>query len=170
MGIFPSQGCGPRSAALQADSLTAELPGKPKNPGVASVQFSSVQSLSRVRLFVTPRTAAQQASLSITNSRSLPKFMSIKSVMTSSHLILCGITVYLRMYSDFKWALFSNAKLQLRLHAPNRRIPVRRDQGPSNDLILPYSPLCRPVCRQSLSEVLGVRASTYKCWGTRLHP
>ena len=102
-GNLPKQGCGPRSAALQADSLTAELPGKPKNPGVASVQFSSVQSLSRVQLFVTPRTAAQQASLSITNSRSPPKFMSIESVMTSSHLILCGITVYLRMYSDFKW-------------------------------------------------------------------
>ena len=102
-GIFPTQGCGPRSAALQADSLTAEPPGKPRNPGVVSVQFSSVQSLSRVRPFVTPRNAARQASLSITNSRSLPKLMSIESVMTSSHLILCGITVYLRMYSDFKW-------------------------------------------------------------------
>ena len=49
----------------------------------------SVQSLSRVRLFVTPWTAARQASLSITNSRSLLKFMSIESVMPSSHLILC---------------------------------------------------------------------------------
>ena len=54
-----------------------------------SVQFSSVQSLSRVRLFVTPWIAARQASLSITNSRSLHKLMSIKSVMPSSHLILC---------------------------------------------------------------------------------
>ena len=52
-------------------------------------QFSSVQSLSRVRLFVTPWTAACQASLSITNSRSLPKLMSIESVMPSSYLILC---------------------------------------------------------------------------------
>ena len=52
-------------------------------------QFSSVQSLSRVRLFVTPWTAAHQASLSITNSRSLPKLMSIESVMPSNHLILC---------------------------------------------------------------------------------
>ena len=51
--------------------------------------ISSVQSLSRVRLFVTPWTAAHQASLSITNSRSLPKPMSIKSVMPSNHLILC---------------------------------------------------------------------------------
>ena len=55
----------------------------------ASVQFSSVQSLSRVRLFVTPWIAAHHASLSITNSQSSLKLMSIKSVMPSSHLILC---------------------------------------------------------------------------------
>ena len=52
-------------------------------------QFSSVQSLSRVRLFVTPWTPARQASLSITNYQSLLKLMSIKSVMPSNHLILC---------------------------------------------------------------------------------
>ena len=51
--------------------------------------FSSVQLLSRVWLFVTPWTAAGQASLSITNSWSLPKLMSIESVMPSCHLILC---------------------------------------------------------------------------------
>ena len=51
--------------------------------------FSSVQLLSRVQLFVTPRTAARQASLSIANSRSLPKLMSIESVMPSNHFILC---------------------------------------------------------------------------------
>ena len=51
--------------------------------------FSSVQSLSRVRLFATPWTAAHQASLSINNSQSLPKLISIESVMPSSHLILC---------------------------------------------------------------------------------
>ena len=55
----------------------------------SSVQFSSVQSLSRVQLFAIPWTAAHQASLSITNSRSLLKLMSIKSVMPSNHLILC---------------------------------------------------------------------------------
>ena len=54
-----------------------------------NVQFSSVQSLSHVLLFVTPWTAARQASLSITNSWSPPKPMSIESVMPSSHLILC---------------------------------------------------------------------------------
>ena len=55
----------------------------------SSVQFSSVQSLSRVQLFETPLTTACQASLSITSSWSLPKRMSIESVMLSNHLILC---------------------------------------------------------------------------------
>ena len=53
------------------------------------LSFSSVQSLSRVRLFATPWIEAHQASLSITNSRSLLKLMPIKSVMPSNHLILC---------------------------------------------------------------------------------
>ena len=52
-------------------------------------QFSSVQLLSRVQLFATPWTAACKASLSVTNSRSPPKPMSIESVMPSNHLILC---------------------------------------------------------------------------------
>ena len=54
----------------------------------SSVQFSSVQSLSRVRLFSTPWIAARQASLSITNSWSSLRLTSIESVMPSSHLIL----------------------------------------------------------------------------------
>ena len=54
-----------------------------------SVQFSSVQLLSHVRLFATPWIAARQASLSITNSQSSLKLMSIESVMPSNHLILC---------------------------------------------------------------------------------
>ena len=52
-------------------------------------QFSSFQSLSHVWLFVTPWIAARQTSLSITNSQSLPKLVSIESMMPSSHLILC---------------------------------------------------------------------------------
>ena len=56
---------------------------------VCKHQFSSVQLLSSVQLFVTPWTAACQASLSITYSQSLPKLMSIESVMPSNHLILC---------------------------------------------------------------------------------
>ena len=51
--------------------------------------FSSVQSLSCVQLFATPLTAAHQASLSITNSQSIPKLMSIESMMPSNHLSLC---------------------------------------------------------------------------------
>ena len=56
---------------------------------ISSVQFSSVHSLSCVRLFVTPWIAAHQASLSITNSRSSLRLTSIESVMPSSHLMLC---------------------------------------------------------------------------------
>ena len=58
-------------------------------PSASSLWFSSVQSLSHVRLFVTPWTAARQASLSTTNSWSPPKPMSMESMMPSSHLILC---------------------------------------------------------------------------------
>ena len=72
-------------------------------------QFSSVRSLSRLRLFATPWTAARQASLSTTNSRSLLKLLSIESVMPSNHLILCcppllppsifpTITIYFHMH------------------------------------------------------------------------
>ena len=56
---------------------------------LSAISISSLQSLSRVRLFVTPWTAARQASLSITNSQTLLKLMSIESVMPSNHLILC---------------------------------------------------------------------------------
>ena len=58
-------------------------------------QFSSVQSLSHVRLFATPWTTACQASLSITNSQSPPKPMSIESMMPSNHLILCCLLLLL---------------------------------------------------------------------------
>ena len=65
-------------------------PSPPGSPDGSSIlHVASVQSLSRVRLFVTPWTAAHQASLSISNSQSLLRFMSIESVMPSSHLILC---------------------------------------------------------------------------------
>ena len=59
------------------------------NLGPTPIQFSSVQLLSRVRLFATPWIAARLASLSITNSQSSLRFTSIESVMPSSHLILC---------------------------------------------------------------------------------
>ena len=58
-------------------------------------KFSSVHPLSRVGLFVTPWIAARQDSLSITNSRSLLRLMPIRSVMSSSHLILCRLLLLL---------------------------------------------------------------------------
>ena len=74
---------------------------------IASVQFSSIQSLSCVLLFATPWTAACQGSLSITNSRSSLKPMSIKSVMPSSHLILCRpLLLLLSIFSSTR--VFSN--------------------------------------------------------------
>ena len=59
------------------------------------IKFSSVQSLSCVQLFATPRTAARQASLSITNSQSLLIWMSIESVTPSNHLIPCHLLLLL---------------------------------------------------------------------------
>ena len=56
---------------------------------LCTLNLSSLQSLSRVRFFVTPWTAARQASLSISNSHSLPKLMSVEPMMPFSHLILC---------------------------------------------------------------------------------
>ena len=66
----------------------------------------SIQSFSRVRLFVTPWTAARQASLSITSSRNLLKLMSIKSVMPSYHLILCRPLLLPLIFSSIR--VFSN--------------------------------------------------------------
>ena len=79
-------------------------------------QFSSVQSLNRVWLFVAPWTAACQASLSITNPQSLLKLMSIVLVMPSNHLILCH--PFLRLPSIFpSIRVFSN-ELVLRIRWP----------------------------------------------------
>ena len=72
-----------------------------------SVQFSSIQSLSCVQLFAAPWTAAHQASLSITNSWSLPKLMFIELVMPSNHLILCHLLILLpSIFSSIR--VFSN--------------------------------------------------------------
>ena len=90
--------------AFELDSLShgriwaGELYGQRQTVGTSGQQcmkwiggesLSSVQSLSHIRLFATPWTAARQASLSITNSWSLLKLMSIESVMPSNHLVLC---------------------------------------------------------------------------------
>ena len=70
---------------------------------------SSVQSFNHVQFFATPRTAAQQASMSITNSRSLLKLMSIGSVMPSNHLILCHPLLPPSIFPSIK--VFSNASV-----------------------------------------------------------
>ena len=103
----------------------------------ASIFPDSVQSLSRVRLFVTPWIAARQASLSITNSRSSLRLMSIESVLPSSHLILCRPLLLLPpffqiisyLFLCFVWltcslpdgkALFSVAPLSFLVHVSLR--------------------------------------------------
>ena len=78
------------------------------------VQFSSVQSLSRVRLYATPWIAACQASLSITNSRSSLKLMSIESVRPSSHLILCRPLLLLPPIPSSIWVFSNESTLCMR--------------------------------------------------------
>ena len=76
--------------------------------------YSSVQSLSHVRLFTTPLTATCQASLSITNSQSLLKLMSIQSVMPSNHLILCHPLLFLPSIFLSIRVFFSESVLRIR--------------------------------------------------------
>ena len=72
----------------------------------SSVQFSSVQLLSRVQLFATPWTAAHQTSLSIINFQSLPKLMSIELVMPSDHPVLCHPLLLPSIFPNIR--VFSN--------------------------------------------------------------
>ena len=77
-------------------------------------KFSSVQSLSRVRLFATPWIAAYQASLSVTNSQSSLRLMSIESVMPSSHVILCRSLLLLPSIPPSIRVLSNEATLHMR--------------------------------------------------------
>ena len=94
-GDLPNPGINPRSPALHVDSCKEDAINRKGSQinSLKTLQVSSytqlVQLLSHVRLFMTPWIAAHQASLSITNSQSLLKLMSIESVMPSNHLILC---------------------------------------------------------------------------------
>ena len=84
---------------------------------LASVQFRSVQSLSYVQLFATPRTEAREASLSMTNYWSLLKLMSIEWVMPSNHLILCHPLLFpLSIFPSIR--VFSNESV-LCIRRPN---------------------------------------------------
>ena len=85
--------------------------------------FSSVQSLSRVRLFVTPWTAACQASLSVTNFWSLLKLMSIESVTPSNHLIVCCPLLPPSIFPSIR--LFSNESA-LRIRWPKYVLPFQK--------------------------------------------
>ena len=103
-------------------------------------QFSSVQLLSRVRLFVTPWIAARQASLSISNSRSSHKLTSIESVMPSSHLILCRpllllppIPPSIRVFSNestlgMRWPKYCKV-VQIRVLVLNAVMKIKRDNA-----------------------------------------
>ena len=97
------------------DSLHLPIPNSQSiPPSPLTLQFSSVQSLCRVRLFVTPWTAARQASLSITNSQSLLKLMSIESVMPSNCLILCHpLLLPPSIFSSIR-VIFSESVLRIR--------------------------------------------------------
>ena len=86
-GIFPTQGSKPGLAHCRQILYQLSHQGSPYIP--LFPLFSSVQSFNCVQLFVTPWTAVHQASLSITNSQSLLKIISIELVMPSNHLILC---------------------------------------------------------------------------------
>ena len=84
-GIFPTQGLNLGFQRCRQILYHLSHQGSP----LMAFQFSSVQSISCVQLVVTPWTAAHQASLSITNSQSLLKLMSMELMMPSNHLILC---------------------------------------------------------------------------------
>ena len=81
---------------------------------LAPPTFSSAHSLSRVRLFTTPWTAARQASLSITNSQSLLKLMSTEFVMLSNHLILCHPLLLLPSIVPSIWVFSNESVLRIR--------------------------------------------------------
>ena len=117
--------------------------------GLEMDQFISVQSLSRVQLFVTPWTAARQASLSITNSQSLFKLTSIELVMPSNHLNLCrplllppSIFPSIRVFSDesilhIRWPKYWNFSFSI---SPSNEWVVVSTQFQSNANLSNLSP------------------------------
>ena len=113
-------------------------------------KFSSVQSLSHVQLFVTPWTAARQASLSFTISQSLLKFISIELVMPSNHLILCHPLLLLP-------SIFPSIRVFSNESAPHIRWPkywsFSFSISPSNE----YSGLIS--CSMDLLDLLAVQGT-----------
>ena len=153
-----------RDAGLNPGS--GRFPGEGNgNPLQYSDQIRSDQSLSRVWLFATPWIAARQASLSITNSRSSLRLMSIESVMPSSHLILC-ITAWEIPWTEEPGGLQSmGSQSQTRLKGLSRHVvcwpsglnydPRAKAIGFSNDFLLTVFPL----------EQVFHSASLQTCWG-----
>ena len=128
-------------------------------PATAAVQFSSVQSLSRVWHTVTPWTAARQASLSITNSRSLLKLTSIESVMPSSHLILCRPLLLLSLIPPSIRVSSNESTLHMRwpkscswgITKKQKSVPASNDQL----VVLDSMRVWISVCCGSLPEFLN---------------
>ena len=111
-GDPPKPGMEPMSPSLAGEFFTTEPSGKP----LGGDQFSSVQSLTHIRLFATPWTAARQASLSITSSQSSLNLMSSESVMPSNHLILyCPLLLPPSIFPSIR--VFSNESV-LRIKWP----------------------------------------------------
>ena len=124
-GIFGNRQPGPAglTISLAGGQAGVSTTGSRVNSDSRFVAIA-VQSLSCVRLFATPWTAARQASLSITNSRSLPKLMSTESAMPSNHLILCrplllppSLFPSIRVF--LKHPVFPLGRHQSLLHVPN---------------------------------------------------
>ena len=115
------------------------------------LQFCSVQSLSHVQLFVTPWTAARQASLSITNSQNPPNPMSIVLVMPSNHLILCRPLLLLppifpsiRIFQMSQLSA-SSANSMVRSKRNDIIITLQKNNWISFHLLRAFSRLCLPI-------------------------
>ena len=121
-GIFPTQGLKPGLPHCRQILYQLSHKGSPE-------AISSVQSLSHVQLFVTPWTAACQASLSITNSCSLLNIMSIELVMPSNNLILCDLLLLPSILSSIR--VFSNESV-LCIRWPNIGVSASASVLPMN--------------------------------------
>ena len=136
----------------------------------SSVQFSSVQSLSCVQLFETPWTAAHKTSLSITNSRSLLKLMSIESVMPSNHLILCHLLLLLHSIFPSIRVFSSESALHISW------LSIRDFLGPSKSRVAlwpqNFYPQTRLECGEGRAESMAALATHmlpvgFMLWRTR---
>ena len=131
------------------------------------MSLSSVQSLSHVRLFATPWIAACQASLSITNSRSSLKLMSIELVMPSSHLILCRPLLLLLPIPPSIWVFSNESTLHMRWPKywsfSFRIIPSKEHPGPISFKMDWLDLLAVQGTLKSLLQHHSSKASIFQC-------